>query len=63
LAALVDADAFLPLTSADLSNPTPLRVYQHMELADAVIEHSAIAGVLSTKGFKRVSCCFRGSGE
>ena len=52
LTELVDSDAFLPLVSADLSNPTPLRVYQYMELVNAVVDHGVARGRFDVTGFR-----------
>ena len=49
LAGLEDRDAFLPVTASNLSNPTPLRVYQYMELVDAVCERGVARGVLQRR--------------
>lgn len=53
LARLEDADAFLPLSSSDLSNPTPLRVYQYMALVDSLINRGVASGLLNTQGYRR----------
>jgi len=52
LAELVDTDAFLPLSSMDLSNPTPLRVYQYMELAEDLVACGVEKGRLDVKGLR-----------
>lgn len=49
---LEDSDAFLPMTSSDLSNPTPLRVYQYMELVEEVARRGSRKGRLSTQGLR-----------
>jgi hypothetical protein len=59
LTELVDTDAFLPLTSADLSNPTPLRVYQYMQLADAIMAHGVATGRFDIKGFRSAATMAR----
>jgi hypothetical protein len=46
----MDTDAFLPLASLDLSNPSPLRVYQYMQLVETVARVGIERGVLSRKG-------------
>jgi hypothetical protein len=53
LAELADTDAFLPLASADLSHPTPRRVYQYMQLVEAVIQHGSARGRIHTRGLRR----------
>lgn len=46
LSDLEDQEAFLPLTAVDLSTPTPQRVYQFMELVEAVCRRGEQSGLL-----------------
>lgn len=43
LCALEDDEAFLPLSSVDLSHPTPLRIYQYMQLVDTIVQRAVAA--------------------
>lgn len=49
---LEDSEAFLPLNSSDLSNPTPLRIYQYMELTEEVARRGVRRRRLSTQGLR-----------
>lgn len=51
---LEDSEAFLPLDSSDLSNPTPLRLYQYMELTEEVARRGTREGSISTQGLRSV---------
>lgn len=51
---LEDSEAFLPLNSSDLTNPTPLRLYQYMGLTEQVADRGAREGRLSTQGLRSV---------
>ena len=51
---LEDSEAFLPLNSTDLTNPTPLRLYQFMELTEEVVSRGVRKGRLHTKGLRSV---------
>jgi hypothetical protein len=52
LSDLEDQEAFLPLTGADLSNPTPQRVYQFMELVEALSRRGEQSGLLRRGGLR-----------
>jgi hypothetical protein len=52
LSELEDQDAFLPVTSTDLSTPTPRRVRQFMELVDGLSRRGEAVGLFSLAGFR-----------
>jgi hypothetical protein len=52
LAAQMDTDAFLPLASEDLYRPTPLLVFQFMELLELLVRRGVAEGLFSTKGLR-----------
>ncbi len=55
LADLEDQEAFLPVVPSDLAQPTPLRVHQFMELAEAVCRRGVEAGFLHSEGLRPAS--------
>lgn len=55
LSELEDQDAFLPVSSSDLANPTPQRVMQFMELVDGLCHRGEAVGLLRRAGLRRAS--------